>query len=189
MKKLSIILLSLGFLVSCEKDSNELHNTALTQQSGTTARSSKVFRGNFYSVQDANTANAPTACSGDVPGFANPGYFLVGSATHTGEIISAQSRGQDITCNLSFATMLLTTTVSGQLSASNGDLIYYYGVDAIDASNYLTGVGTAGTITGTWTVTGGTGRFAGATGSFSINGPVDFGTGTFSIEAVGTINY
>ena len=106
-----------------------------------------------------------------------------------GEVITLQSRGQDLTCDLSFTTMLLTTSVSGQIAANNGDLIYYTGNDVIDASNFLTGNGYAGTITGTWTITGGTGRFAGATGSFDLNGPADFSTGTFSFEALGTINY
>jgi hypothetical protein len=191
MKKLTLMILSLGLFASCSKEANDSVAPAATEQNQTMAngRTSKIFKASFYSEVDVNPAIPPTQCSGDLPTLANPGYFLHGTSTHLGEIISTQSRGQDVSCNLSFATMLLTTSVSGQLAASNGDLIYYTGNDVIDASHYLTGTGTDGTITGTWTITGGTGKFAGASGSFNLNGPADFATGTFKFEAEGTINY
>ena len=195
MKKLNIIILSVVLLSACKKDSDDL-STSLTEQpkvSSTQAnenlKSSKVFKANFYTSVDVNPAIPPTPCSGDLPGLANPGYFLHGHATHIGTLTALLSRGQDVSCNLSFATKLLTTNVSGQLAACNGDLIYYTGNDVIDASIYLAGTGTTGTITGTWTITGGTGKFAGASGSFHISGPVNFATGTFSFKALGTINY
>jgi len=184
------MILALGLFASCSKESDDSATPATSTQSpAANARITKIFKASFYSSVDVNPAIPPTQCSGDLPTLANPGYFLHGSATHTGEIIATQSRGQDLTCNLSFSTMLLTTSVSGQLAASNGDLIYYTGNDVIDASHYLTGTGTDGTITGTWTITGGTGKFTGATGSFNLHGPADFATGTFSFEAEGTINY
>jgi hypothetical protein len=186
MKNLAILILAVLFTAACSKEQNDLVGTS---SSSNGLRTTQPFKADFYSTQDTDPSIPPTQCSGDLPGFANPGYFLHGTATYLGALNSAQSRGQDVTCDLSFATMLLTTTVSGQLAAANGDLIYYTGIDAIDASNYLTGQGTAGTITGTWTITGGTGRFTGATGSFTINGPVDFATGTFSYHAEGTIEY
>jgi len=191
MKKLSILIMSFGLLVSCSKESDDLGAPASSAQSQTTsgAKASKIFKASFQSIVDVNPAIPPTQCSGDLPTLANPGYFLTGNATHLGEIISSQSRGQDLTCDLSFTTKLLITSVSGQLTAANGDVIYYTGNDVIDASNYIDGVGYDGTITGTWTITGGSGRFEGATGSFDINGPADFSTGTFSFEAIGTINY
>jgi len=190
MKKLTLVILTLGLFASCSKESeNSATPSSVTQGPSANARTAKIFKANFYSSVDVNPAIPPTQCSGDLPTLANPGYFLHGTATHIGEIISTQSRGQDLTCNLSFTTMLLTTSISGQIAASNGDLIYYTGNDVIDASNFLTGAGTDGTIVGTWTITGGTGRFAGATGSFDISGPADFATGTFSFEAIGTINY
>jgi hypothetical protein len=41
--------------------------------------------------------------------------------------------------------------------------------------------------TGTWTVTGGTGQFAHATGSGSVNGHADFVAGTFTMNITGTL--
>jgi hypothetical protein len=79
--------------------------------------------------------------------------------------------------------------VEGQLAAANGDLLFYTGEDVLDVFNLITGSGPTGTITGVWTVTGGTGRFEGATGSFAIAGPVDFNTMTFHFTGEGTITY
>jgi len=42
--------------------------------------------------------------------------------------------------------------------------------------------------TGDWTVTGGTGRFAGATGQGTFDGGANFNTGTFSFQLTGTIS-
>ena len=42
--------------------------------------------------------------------------------------------------------------------------------------------------TGDWTVTGGTGRFAGATGQGTFDGVADFNQGTFSFQLTGTIS-
>jgi hypothetical protein len=42
--------------------------------------------------------------------------------------------------------------------------------------------------TGDWTVTGGTGRFAGATGHGTFDGVADFNQGTFSFRLTGTIS-
>lgn len=41
--------------------------------------------------------------------------------------------------------------------------------------------------TGDWTVTGGTGRFAGATGQGTFDGVADFNRGTFSFRLTGTL--
>jgi len=42
--------------------------------------------------------------------------------------------------------------------------------------------------TGLWIVTGGTGRFAGATGQGTFDGVADFNQGTFSFQLTGTIS-
>ena len=85
--------------------------------------------------------------------------------------------------------MEMTNQGTGQIAANNGDLIYVSWNDTIDVSAVLTQTGTAGTIRGLWTITGGTGRFEDASGSFTINGPVDFATTSFQCQAVGIINY
>lgn len=194
MKKITIISIAIMILASCKKDIQETNHDTNVQPglANGTAGKAKVtypFNVNFYTSVDPDPTIPPTPCTGDLPGLANAGYFLHGTATLIGLINPAQSRGQDVSCHLSFATFLLTTSVAGQIAAADGDLIFYTGNDQIDVFNLLTGAGTTGTITGLWTITGGTGRFTGATGTLPINGPVDFVTGTFSFTGQGSITY
>lgn len=195
MKKIKIIALAIMLLTSCKKESNELSSAStlpVDVASNAMAKKTMVSRSfeiSFYTTVDTNSSIPRTSCTGDLPGFANAGVFLHGTATHLGLIDPLQSRLQDVNCNLSFATALLTTNIAGQMASQNGDLVFYTGNDEINVFNLLTGAGTTGTITGVWTITGGTGRFAGASGSFTINGPVDFTTATFSGTGVGTITY
>lgn len=42
--------------------------------------------------------------------------------------------------------------------------------------------------TGQWQVTGGTGRFSDTTGFGSLNGSLDFNTGTFTVDLTGSIS-
>lgn len=184
MKNLSFILLCVLFFAACES-SDDL----ATPSSRVTERSQQTreFSASLTSSIDGNSP--PTACTGDLPGLAVVDYFMSGTALHLGNLISEQTTLHHVSCDLSFATMLLTTSVTGQIAAANGDLIYYSGDDLIDVFNLLTGSGTTGPITGTWTITGGTGRFEDATGSFTISGLVDFTTFIFTVEADGTITY
>lgn len=112
-------------------------------------RSMKV---NFYSSADPYPSIPPTPCSGNL-GLKNAGYFMQGNATHKGELISSNSRSEDTKCDFRSATGLLNTEEAGQPAAANGDLLYYTGVDVIDANNFLIGLPT-GTIKGRWRITG-----------------------------------
>jgi hypothetical protein len=193
MKKLSFIFSLFVLLIACSKKSDLSvmpgEETA-TQAYGVAQLVARAFKGNFVTSIDQDPSNSPLVCSGDVPGFAIPGRLLLqGNAIHLGEVVWQQSTLQHVSCNLSVAAMQLTATVNGQITASNGDHIYYAGNDIIDVTNLLTQQGTTGTIQGTWTITGGTGRFAGASGSLTISGPVDFITTTVKIAAEGTISY
>lgn len=193
MKKLSFIVLSLMLIIACSKES-ELTPTVREEiaagAGGNSEPVTRVFKANFVTSIDQDPSNLPLGCSGDVPNFGIPGRLLLhGNATHLGEVMWQQSTLQHVSCNLSIADMELTTSVSGQITASNGDRIFYTGTDVIDVLNLITQQGTQGTIEGTWTITGGTGRFEGASGSFTINGPVDFLTLSVTIVAEGTITY
>lgn len=184
MKNLSFILLCVLFFAACESsDDLATPSSRISERSQQT----RYFSASLSSAIDVNSP--PTACTGDLPGLAVVDYFMSGTATHLGNLNVELSTLHHISCDLSFATMLLTTSVSGQLVSANGDVIYYTGDDVIDVFNLLTGSGTTGSINGTWTVNGGTGRFEDATGSFTISGLVDFTTLTFTAEAVGTITY
>jgi hypothetical protein len=189
MKNIKIIALAVLVLAGCKKENTTVPADLASNSAALKESATRPFEVNFVSSVDTDPTIPPTACSGDLPGLANAGYFLHGTASHMGQIKAAQSRGQDVSCNLSFATALLYTTVAGQIAAANGDLIYYTGIDTINVYNLLTSSGTTGAITGIWTITGGTGRFVGATGSFSINGLVSFTGPTLSFTGLGTITY
>jgi hypothetical protein len=186
MKNFSLIALFLMLLASCQQ-ADELVSPSGSVRIDQRSQHVRPFNATLQS--SVNPGNPLTACSGDIPGFAIPDHFLAGQATHLGQLNGTLSTLHHDDCNLSFATLTLTTGVSGQLAAANGDLVYYSGDDVIDVSGYLGGTSTTGSINGEWTITGGTGRFDGASGSFTISGVVDFLTGTFSATANGTITY
>ena len=186
MKKILTIALAIIVISACNKSANEINPVSKTTSAEKQAQT-RPFEVNLYSTADANSPLTP--CSGDLPGFAIGGLNLYGTATHMGLIDPAQSTLQHTSCDLSFATALLTNTVEGHIAAANGDLIFYTGNDTINVFNLLTGADSLGTIRGVWTITGGEGRFAGATGSLTVNGPVNFNTSTFSGIGVGTISY
>lgn len=186
MKNVSLILLSLLFLVACNSSSDELvtpdGSTKITPRS----QQSRAFRANLSGA--LNLESAPTACSGVLP-LALLDYFISGNATHLGILNSDLSILHHDDCDLNIETMLLSTGVSGQLVGANGDLVYYTGEDVINVFNLLTGSGPNGPITGTWAITGGTGKFEGASGAITISGLVDFATLSFNALASGTITY
>jgi hypothetical protein len=192
MKKIAIIALAATILASCEKEGTDM-NPSSDAQSITNTHGQKVQVTRPFSINVTTTADLnapPTECTGDLEGFVTPGQFMAGTASHLGQIDPVLSRLQDISCNLSFTTALLTTHIEGQLVAANGDIVYFEGDDEISIINLLTpNAPPTGTISGTWTITGGTGRFVGASGSFDINGPVSFATTSFSFTGIGTIKY
>ena len=70
------------------------------------------------------------------------------------------------------------------LTAANGDKLELTGLHDVGCPTR------PGVVhgTGDWTVTGGTGRFAGATGQGTFDGGANFNTGTFSFQLTGTIS-
>jgi hypothetical protein len=186
-----MIIISVTLLSACRKESTWQPSTP--DELDPTVQKSQITRvmsGNIHSSLNLDPSLPPMECTGDLPGLFLPDHFLHGNTIHLGEWNWQQSSLHHASCNLSFATMQLTTSVSGQIAAANGDLIYYSGNDVIDVTNLLsTPPGPTGSITGTWTITGGTGRFEEAAGSITINGEVNFATGTFTATVNGTITY
>ena len=198
MKKITIVAFTIMLLTACKKDNNEMSSTTAAQAnlaSKTSDAKTKITRPmKVVLYSSANPASPALACTmPGVPfGITNSGYFLHGSATHLGPINSETSIGIDGSCNLSGTTFILSTTTGGQIVADNGDKITYTGADEIDLNNIIFHGGTTAAITGLWTITGGTGRFDGAEGSFQITGIVDVtaaGGPAFSITGEGTITY
>ncbi len=173
MKKIAIFALSIMLLSACKKNGN---------------RSIKV---DFTSSVNQASPNLVCTLPGTPFAIANSGYFLHGTASYLGKVDFKNSFGKDDFCNLSDA-FSLTTKTSGQIAGVNGEKITYTGDDIIDLKNVILNGSTTAPIKGVWTITGGTGRFTGASGSITISGLVNVaaeGGPTFSITGEGTIIY
>ena len=193
MKKLTLIMLSLALFAACSKESDDMATPMSSSNSGIekslAAPRTRPFEAILSAAVDVNSTNPPTECSGNTP-FAAPDFVLTGEADHLGNLRVSTLHHDACDLTLSVPPFLLTTSVSGQIVAANGDYITYTGNDVVDVTNYaLQQPNPTGSITGTWTITGGTGRFTGATGSFTIDGTVDFVTFTFTCVCLGTLTY
>lgn len=185
MKNLLFILLSVTLLAACQNSSDELASPGASSQ--ISQRSERAFHANLTGTIDPNSA--PTPCSNTGGTLAVLDYFISGNATHLGLLNATLSTLHHDECDLNGGTLDLSTSVSGQLVGTNGDLIYYTGLDVVNVFNFLTNSGPDGPLTGTWTITGGTGKFEEASGSFTINGLVNFSNLSFTVVADGTITY
>ena len=129
-----------------------------------------------YSVSGTVTLTSPPP-----PG---PGSTLTltgaGNASHLGK---ASYKGSVVIDTIS-GTGVITDTLTETLTAANGETL------TILCHQVATPV-SSGVYKGTdqWTVTGGTGRFRGATGSGSGNTHIDLNTHTFTKAETGTIAY
>lgn len=103
-----------------------------------------------------------------------------GMATHLGQVKSVghiQITGPDSSCSSGVANTNRET-----LTAPNGDTLTFTSVDVACPLS-----ATASHGTGSWTTTGGTGRFAGVTGSGTADGEADFATGAFHATFAGRL--
>jgi hypothetical protein len=105
-----------------------------------------------------------------------------GIASHLGRSINVNHitvTGPATSCSGGFANINVET-----LTAANGDTLVLTGPHDVGCPTR------PGVVhgTGDWTVTGGTGRFAGATGQGTFVGGADFNKGTFSFQLTGTIS-
>ena len=198
MKKVTITVFAMMCLVACKKDTEGPGTDAIMQsESAATPNSEKEkvtrpMKVVLYSSVNPSSSALSCTLPGVPFGLANSGYFLHGYATHLGKINSEASLGQDGSCNVSGTTFILTTTTTGKIVGANGDWITYTGNDQIDLNNIIFNGGTTAAFTGLWTITGGTGVFDGATGSFQVVGIGDVATPggpTFRITGEGTITY
>ncbi len=105
-----------------------------------------------------------------------------GIASHLGRSANENHitvTGPATSCPGGFANINVET-----LTAANGDTLELTGPHDVGCPTR------PGVVhgTGDWTVTGGTGRFAGATGQGTFVGGADFNLGTFSFQLTGTIS-
>jgi hypothetical protein len=109
-------------------------------------------------------------------------FVGAGNASHLGTITTvggAAVSGPSTACDNGLANINTET-----MTAGNGDQLSIASVDVGCPTGPLQFHGI-----GNWTVTGGTGRFAGATGSGTFDGHSDFNAGTFEITLTGDISY
>ena len=195
MKKLVMMAMGIMLLAACKKDSStdSLLMGDIQSKANGGKQVARPIKIDIFSSVDLYPDIPSEPCLGDANPLSTSGFFLNGNVTHLGKINAEKSRGQDISCEFSAgARLTLATKVKGQIVAANGDLIYYEGKDLLDLTEIFTGVSPYGTINGVWTITGGTGRFAGAAGSFPIKGIVDASKpseGYFTATGDGTITY
>ena len=193
MKKLVMMAMGIMLLAACKKDSSTdaflMYDLASQKNGG--KQVPRPFKIDFFSSPDPDFVGSE--CVNGQGAFFTQGFFVNGTATHLGKIDAKNSRGRDTKCEfIPGARLILATEVEGQIAAANGDLIYYTGADVLDLTDIITQVSPLGTIVGTWTITGGTGRFVGATGTFPIKGIIDVSPptgGIFKITGEGTIKY
>ena len=195
MKKMVMMAMGIMLLAACKKDSSTdafLMDDIESKANGG-KQVTRPMKIDIFSSVDLNPDIPSVPCLGDANPLSTSGFFLNGNATHLGKINAEKSRGQDIFCEFTAGTRLtLATKVAGQIVAANGDIIYYTGSDVLDLTEIFTAVSPYGTIEGVWKITGGTGRFVGATGSFPIKGIVDVSKpsgGYFTATGEGTITY
>ena len=186
MKNLLFLLLGALFIFSCQPTTDELASPSSKLEPR--SNQPRPFNATLSAAINFEAGVPPTACSGDLPGLALLDYRVSGQATHLGNL-GVSSNLHHESCNVNGAELELTTSVSGQLVAANGDKIYYTADDVIEVLNFVLENGLPGVITGNWTITGGTGKFEDASGSFAINGLVDFSTLSLTFTANGTIIY
>lgn len=90
------------------------------------------------------------------------GGWMKGHLTHGGKLNAELSFYRVISCEFDYMTMKVTESIDGTHTAANGDYYFYTGTLTVDVTN--------GDLSGTVTVTGGTGRYDGATASLTITG-------------------
>jgi hypothetical protein len=110
------------------------------------------------------------------------------NATHLGLSTSTAS---NVMIDLSgLGQNLIGVTFNDTITAANGDELYTTATSTIDISNLGTGPLAFSAVEN---ITGGTGRFDGASGSFTSTGSVTLdlstGTGLLTFKSTGTISY
>ena len=101
-----------------------------------------------------------------------------GSTTGIATVLGQFSLTYDETVNIT--TLPLTGTGTANLFNSNGDSISMRISEQLTLPTTIVGTTPVGSITGTYTIVGGTGRFAGATGQFTVQRLSNLGGPTFT---------
>lgn len=187
MKRISIFILAVTtMLFACKKD------TVQTVQEKSKPSLEKMSAKKKHTVpisgdlSNAPVPNAPPVICSDL--FPISGQnFLYGNVSHMGKLKSG-SLGTAQVCNITgFDPLRATITYTEVKVAANGDKVFSNSII------YIVGDTETGGATGTWTgsgiITGGTGRFDGATGAWDFSNARFFADGTSTWSISGNITY
>ena len=191
MKKLLFISLAILLFAGCQKESiteNKTQLDALSESSKANNKQARPISGDLNNAPDPGAA--PVFCSGIIP--ISGQNFIYGNVSHMGKLKSG-SLGIALNCDITNFPSVLDPSLRATITfneiwvAANGDKLF--------SNSTINIVGDPATqnTTLTWTgsniVTGGTGRFEGATGSWEqLNGKF-FADGTATWSISGNITY
>lgn len=179
MKKFLFVAMSVLVFASCQKEGiSDNQAEALSASNKVTAKKARPLSGD---LSNAPVPGYPAASCSDI--FTISGRnFLYGNVSHLG-LLKSGSFGTVQACNF---------FIDGQITykevwvAANGDELYMDSYIIISPDPV---VANTGTWTGEGTITGGTGRFDGATGNWKYANTKYFADGTSTWKISGEITY
>ena len=168
----AIAALLLG-LAACQKDDNSSANNSSQAEN----KLKNAVTRPFNSHSTGTIAFSYSEDNECYPAFIQTQFIGSGTGTHIGNHTS-----EWYVCSTPEGG--LAGTFYGTVTAANGDKIYY---SQPDPSVFT--IDEFGNVTGEFDITGGTGRFEGATGHLNTTGVDDFVNLTFDIYSEGYITY
>ena len=166
-------LITAAFALGCDRSESP---TAPSPSSEAAPRGASLAATQVPFKATFNAAGTASAVAGDRCPVLTVDIHGTGNATHTGQLTDDQSHCADPS-SLAFTDGIFT------LTAANGDQIrgtYFGEFVPLDAPLF--------NIDGHFTITGGTGRFAGSTGGGDASGVQNLATGDVKVSLVGTIS-
>jgi len=109
------------------------------------------------------------------------GGWIRGIATYIGKVNVNNSPWTATGCNFGPNPGQVTENIQGKITGANGHYFLYSGYSTVTFAD--------GSLTGEMTINGGTGRFAGANGTVTMNGTVNLETGAATWTGRGTITF
>jgi hypothetical protein len=168
---------AIPLLAACS-DNNLTAPTAATLSSLTPTASHGANRERPFGGRCDTDITISPPVAGDAPNVLRLHIEYVCQLAHLGRTTAIAE--QIVTFTGAATAIASNTTV---YTAANGDQLF------VSWTGTATSSGPDNTFSGPETITGGTGRFAGATGSIWVSGTASFATMTGQFTSVGTISY
>jgi hypothetical protein len=180
-KLLSVFLSSVFILISCTQEVSQTNNFE-------TLKAAKVNIPASIDLTVVPDSNSPQIkCLPVETGIILPEkYGLKGTVDYLDDIDEEKSFVENISCEFIEPSFILEQ-VKGTLSSKNGDSFNFTGTVKMDISSALTSKTVA--VEGQLTLTSGTGKFAGMSGSIKTNGTGNMVNGAISWKGDGYYAY